>query len=402
MTPHRASDSALRGAVAAEAGGGPSRILPLDGLRGIAVLVVVIHNSAWIAGESQHFLLKLTTAITATGWLGVQIFFALSGFLITGILLDTVGQSGYFRSFYLRRSLRIFPLYYVFLLLVLVLALVLGAGATFTAPAWYYWVYLQNWFTPFHESPHALAHLWSLAVEEQFYLLWALIVWGVSRRGLVRLCIGLLLVTPIIRLLLREAGLPQITAYDFTIARWDALAAGALVALLARDAWGREWLARWQGWAVAASVLGVAAVVAIQHGFHQDSLGTQVIGQSGIAVISAGIIAMTAVGAGDRYAQVRRALSLPGLRTLGKYSYAMYIFHLPIARLLEPVLGEVVRGPDTPWRLLRLSLYVALVLGLTLVCSLVSWRVLEQPCLRLKDRIAPRPAAVPGLGATAQ
>lgn len=368
-----------------------ARSLPLDGLRGIAVLIVVIHNSAWIAGESQQFLLKLVSAFTATGWLGVQVFFALSGFLITGILVDTVGRPGYFRSFYLRRSLRIFPLYYVFLLLVLGLALTLGASATFAAPPWYYWVYLQNWFTPFHDSPHALAHLWSLAVEEQFYLLWALVVWGVSRRSLVRLCLGLLLVTPIIRLLLREAGLPQITAYDFTIARWDALAAGALVALLVRESHGRELLARWQGWAVAGAALGVAAVVAIQHGFHQDGLGTQVFGQSGIAVISAGIIAMTAVGPADRHSRLRHALSGPGLRTLGKYSYAMYIFHLPITRVLEPVLGEAVRGPDTPWRFLRLALYVALVLGLTLACALASWRWIEQPCLAWKERIAPRP-----------
>lgn len=374
-----------------EPSGTEARSTPLDGIRGVAIFIVLVHNSAWIAGESTRFLLKLATAITATGWLGVQLFFALSGYLITGILLDTKGSPDYFRSFYIRRSLRIFPLYYAFLLAMLVVALTLGSTAVIGPPPWYYWVYLQNWVSPLAAGYHGLAHLWSLAVEEQFYLAWAPVVWWLSRRGLTRLSVLLILVTPFIRAAIRAAGMPDNAAYEFTIARWDALAVGALIALLVRDDAATRRLARWWGPITVGAAAALALLVAVQHGFHQDGWGTQVLGQSLVAILSGSlIVAATATGPAAPV-RVQRALSHPSLVVLGKYSYAMYMLHMPITRLLEPVLGEVVRGTDTPFRLLRLALYIGLVLGLSLLGAIVSWRVLERPFLDLKDRFAPRP-----------
>ncbi len=372
------------------------RLLPLDGVRGLAVLIVIVHNSAWIAGESEHLLLKLVNAVAATGWIGVQLFFVLSGFLITGILLDTRGQAAYFRSFYVRRILRIFPLYYAIVALIILVAPVLAwspawAAAVRESHSWAYWLYVQNWMT---SSPgiDALSHTWSLAVEEQFYLVWPLVVWSVGRRGLTNLCLVAILGTPFIRLGLWLPGAGTSPAYVFTIARWDALAAGALVALLVRDAGGRRLLVRWRGRVAMLAAIALVALIVAERGFHSFDLWVLVIGQSLIALLSASLIACAVEDGPHAPRRLQGWLSTPWLRTAGKYSYAMYLFHQPIQQFLTPLLGEAVRSADTPWRLVRLSLYILLVLALTLLASLASWRLIEKPCLDLKDRIAPRVA----------
>lgn len=372
------------------------RLLPLDGVRGLAVLVVIIHNSGWIAGESQLFVLKLANAIMATGWIGVQVFFVLSGFLITGILLDTKGKPHFFRSFYLRRVLRIFPLYYLVVALVVVVAPLLAwspawAAAIRNSHRWAYWLYVQNWVTT---SPgiDALSHTWSLAVEEQFYLVWPLVLWFLGRRGLSRLCLFAIITTPFIRLALRISGTDPNVVYALTVTRWDALAAGALVAILVRDAAGRTLLARWQGRLVALAGIGLVTLVVRERGFHSFDLPVQVVGQSLVAILSATLVALAVEEGPEAPRRFQAFLSMRTFRTLGKYSYAMYLFHQPIQQFLTPILGDQVRGADSPWRLARLSLYLLLVLTLTFLAALASWRVIEKPCLDLKDRIAPRAA----------
>ena len=370
--------------------------LPLDGVRGLAILIVIIHNSAWIAGESRHILLKLTTAITATGWIGVSLFFALSGFLITGILLDTKSRPGFFRSFYLRRTLRIFPLYYAVIAFTVFVAPLIAWSPTWAdsvrANQWPFWLYLTNWILPFNKMIFGLSTFWSLAVEEQFYLFWPLLVWSFTRRRLLTFCLIVMAATPFIRLGLRLSGLPDNASYFWTIARWDALVAGAVVAALLRDDTGRLLLARWQGRLAALSAGALGALVAWQHGFHSDLMGTQVIGQSLIALLSACLLAFAVADGAGGPTRLQRWLSAPGLRTLGKYSYAMYIFHFPIHQLLFPIAEELVRGDDTAWRLARLAVYILVVLTLSLLAALGSWRLIEKPFLDLKDRIAPRPA----------
>ena len=147
-----------------------------DGVRGLAILVVLIHNAAWINAGTGSFLLKLTLAITSTGWVGVQLFFVLSGYLITGILVDALGSPRYFRHFYIRRTLRIFPLYYAALLVALFVVPQVAQVPAWAAAArqnqWWYWSYLSNWGAPFGHGIAGLPHFWSLAVEEQFYLCW--------------------------------------------------------------------------------------------------------------------------------------------------------------------------------------------------------------------------------------
>jgi peptidoglycan/LPS O-acetylase OafA/YrhL len=369
------------------------RLAALDGVRGVAILIVLIHNAAFVLGPSSLYPLKIVSALTATGWVGVQLFFVLSGFLITGILLETRHQRGYFRKFYVRRTLRIFPLYYAFLCGALLLfPLVADPGWTDVARRnqWWYWTYTTNWGGPFGHVIPGLSHFWSLAVEEQFYLFWPLVVWFLSPRALRDLCVVVIGATPFIRWILTDLGLPTAASYQFTVARWDALAFGALLAVLMRDADGRATLERRLGAITALSVAALVVFLAVEHGFHEDVRSVQVIGQTIAAALSFSLVGIGARPAPPETSPLHRTLSAPALSFLGKYSYAIYVFHFPIHRLASQWLSDAVNGEDTYWRLLRLLVYVAGVAAASIVAAMLSWRMIEKPFLDLKERLAPR------------
>jgi peptidoglycan/LPS O-acetylase OafA/YrhL len=369
------------------------RVPALDGIRGLAICLVMLQNVSWVMGINHTFVSKLYLSVAATGWSGVQVFFVLSGFLITGLLLDARGTARYFRDFYVRRTLRIFPLYYAFLAVVLLIVPLVVTLPTWTPVAranqvWY-WTYTSNWVNAFgHEIP-ALPHFWSLAVEEQFYLFWPLVVFATGSRGLVRICLTTLAVTPFVRLGLRLAGLPALTAYEFTVARWDALAAGALLAVLLGDPAGRAWLRRRMD-AIGAAGLVVLVLLALSlHGFHEDDLLVQTVGQSLIIVLAAWLIHAGVDPASRAGRTSRSAMSARWLRFLGRYSYAIYVFHFPIHTVASYYLGDAVRGADTPWRVVRTIAYLTGVALLSTLAALVSWHLLEKPCLDLRRRFAP-------------
>jgi len=199
----------------------------LDGLRGIAILLVLAHGFDVIQtrGGPGHDV----DLVLDVGWIGVQLFFVLSGFLITGILLDTRSSPHYFRKFWVRRALRIFPLYYG----VLLVAALFGHGSI------YLWTYTNNFATAFGHGDPTFPHFWSLAVEEQFYLLWPLVVWLVARRGVVALSVALSALAIASRIYARHRWGYE-AAYEFTPCRMDALAIGAGTAALIRsDRWRR-------------------------------------------------------------------------------------------------------------------------------------------------------------------
>lgn len=365
-----------------------------DGVRGLAILVVVIHNSEFIERSSSSFLIKVTSAITATGWTGVELFFVLSGFLITGILLDSRDAPRYFRNFYIRRVLRIFPLYYSVLFIALFVVPLIANAPTWTAivrhnQLWY-WAYVSNWGDAFGHGMPGFSHFWSLAVEEQFYLVWPMLIFLLSRRRMIGLCAVMIAVTPLVRLWLRHLGLPPDTAYEFTIARWDALAAGALLALLQRDAGAESRLARWMRDMTVVSGVALAGLTLAERGFHADDLVVQVVGQSLIALLSASLVFYCVTTAAGAAVPVQRVMSARWLRFFGKYSYAIYVFHMPIHRLASSRLADAVNAGDASTRFIKLVAYLACVLAASTLAAMVSWRILEKPCLDLKDRLAPR------------
>ena len=206
------------------------RIPALDGLRGIAVLLVMIYHFSYAWGFSASPVVTVYARLSGVGWMGVDLFFVLSGFLITGILHDCRGRDGYFSSFFARRSLRIFPLYYAFVLLVLPLSVWLQTGDAAPAVAalrdrggWYlgyavnFMVALDGgWAT---SMPHT-EHLWSLALEEQFYLVWPPLVLLLSRRALIRTSAVLVVVALAARTVLCAAGRARPPRTSFPSRGW--------------------------------------------------------------------------------------------------------------------------------------------------------------------------------------
>jgi len=205
------------------------RSLQLDAVRGLAVLLVLLHNTDIYPSLHLHL-------ISANGWIGVDLFFVLSGFLITGILLDTKQSAGYFTNFYARRCLRIWPLYYSLLLFMFVIVPILRPSdghAVFEArssPWWAFPVFLQNFLIPIPTmATGALGVTWSLAVEEQFYLVWPVVVKFCSQAQLRKIAIAVICISPALRYYL---ALHQVNIYSNTFCRLDGLMAGALLALV--------------------------------------------------------------------------------------------------------------------------------------------------------------------------
>src|SRR5271163_421935 len=208
------------------------RLRQLDALRGLAVLLVLLHNT------DRYPSLHLQW-ISSNGWMGVDLFFVLSGLLITGILLDTKRSEGYFTNFYARRCLRIWPLYYSALLFMFVIVPLLHPsegqnvfGAR-SSPWWAYPLFLQNFLVPVPtNSTGLLGVTWSLAVEEQFYLVWPLVVRFCTEAQLRKIAIAVVCLSPVLRFYL---SLHQVNIYSNTFCRLDGLMAGALLAILIRS-----------------------------------------------------------------------------------------------------------------------------------------------------------------------
>jgi len=205
----------------------------LDTLRALAIVIVIIFHL-------QSFLPNILEPIADIGWMGVDLFFVLSGFLITGILIDTKRSDGYFKNFYARRCLRIWPLYYSLLLFMFVIVPILRPSEAHTvfaarsSPWWGYLIFLQNFLIPIPtKATGALGVTWSLAVEEQFYLVWPLVVRFCNEAQLRKVATAVICISPMLRFYLVQH---HVNIYSNTFCRLDGFMAGALLALLIRSA----------------------------------------------------------------------------------------------------------------------------------------------------------------------
>ncbi|RPH56400.1 acyltransferase [bacterium] len=382
----------------------PAPRLPvLDGLRGVAILLVlVLHFTMYGGTPGVAGIDGFVHRFALAGWIGVDLFFVLSGFLITGILWDAKGGERYFRNFYARRLLRIFPLYYGALVVFLVLLPLLWpahAGlARLRGEGVWYWTYLVNFQIAREGWPDfgALGHFWSLAVEEQFYLLWPVAVFLLRRRPLMALCAGAGGMAVGVRLALHLAD-REPAAFVLLPARVDALAAGALLALAVRGPGGLPAALRWAKPAAVASLAGLAAIFIWKRGLPAEDPAVAVAGYSLLAVLFAGVLTLALAAAPE--GRAGRWLAAPGLAFFGRYSYGLYVLHHPLLFLKPEWLSY---GSLPEW-----LLFVAAGTGVTVVLALLSWNLWEKPFLDLKDRFpyasAPRedrgtpPAAAPAL-----
>jgi peptidoglycan/LPS O-acetylase OafA/YrhL len=332
-----------------------NRIPELDGLRGIAILAVLMFHL------TPSKIPLLAAYFVQAGWLGVDLFFILSGYLITGILLDTVGRPGYYRNFILRRTLRIFPAYYALLAIA-------GAG-------WWYFAYLGN-IQSFlqNEWPAVpLIPLWSLQVEEQFYLTFPLLVALVTRKNLARILVAAMIVTPLLRIAMVWAMPANITGtYVLTPCRMDTLALGGLVAIAQRDF--ASWLTT--RWIAPITALSAAVIVAIcwRYGPTPWSTAMRTAGFTASAFLFAGILILLVHQRSRVLIEICRFQPLVWMGTI---SYGMYLIHLAMFNFIR---GHP-RGFEPGGWLEALLSFVA-----TIAAAWLSWRFFESPILRLRER----------------
>jgi peptidoglycan/LPS O-acetylase OafA/YrhL len=375
----------------------------LDGIRGLAVLgVIVFHETVLVPATGfDHQFLRVTSLLNC----GVDLFFVLSGFLITGILFDSRASAHYYRNFYARRALRIIPLYYA------VLFVAFAVLPWFNHPKlekWghtgglgqvWYWLFLSNWSLAFAAKGfrHGMVDLsWTLSIEEQFYLTWPLVIHTFSRRRLMQICGGLVVVSLLVRLGLVLAGQPPIRVALVTPARMDALGMGAWVALAVRGGAGFSGLvagARWVGALAGALALGLAL-----NPHSAGGLGFDLMQIFYPTALAAAFTSLLILAAGARGSWLSAALRGPFLTTFGVFSYALYLFHNPVQALLRDTIFRPERFPTLFGSPLpgQLVFYVVATVP-AVVLAWLSWHLYEKPWLSLK-RFFPasdRPPAPP-------
>ncbi len=360
----------------------------LDGLRGIAIALVVVYHSVRYGGIQPTVAFdRIFFKLGLSGWSGVDLFFVISGFLITGILCDAKGGDRYFRNFYARRILRIFPLYYGFLFfLFVILPLLAPLGDEFSSllkDKLWYWTYLVNVLIALKGWPPVrdIEHFWSLAVEEQFYLVWPWIVLILTRRALMRTCLAIAAGSLGVRVALRAMAQP-LAAYVLTPSRMDALALGGLLALIAREPGGLSRLAKWARPAVVSSAVFLGMIFLWRHGLTFRHAVVQTIGFTLLAILYGGILAVAVASPPDTVAG--RLFADRFLSFLGRYSYAVYVFHLPVIFYMGRFFnaGGIPRlaGSQLPGQLL----FTTSAASVSLAAALVSWHLYEAQFLKLK------------------
>lgn len=364
-----------------------TRFPALDGLRALAITMVFARHYG--GGAHGGLLLRLFNDVRTYGWTGVDLFFVLSGFLITGILYDTQADSKYFKRFFARRAFRILPVFYIVFLVLLLLTPIFQ----------YEWrwghlsfaLYLGNMFGNFNFTLYGIvsanhpaasvsfAHFWSLCVEEQFYLLWPLGVWLIRDR--IRL-IQVAVILSVLAIVLRFAMLwhfPPMVASTWIMRtlpfRMDSLLAGAILSLVLRgpnaDKWQRS--SKWFFLVFGASCIGIFTLPEQSQLYWINSLGLSL-----LALASAGLIGCTLRSGSPAF----RLFYLKPLRILGKYSYGFYIYHL----LFVAAWVRLLVFLDARLHSLALAGLIALPCNfiLTFLVSKLSYDLIEVRFLRFK------------------
>jgi peptidoglycan/LPS O-acetylase OafA/YrhL len=324
----------------------------LDGVRGVAVLMVfLVHYGG--GAKSSNFLLHTVGVSVQAGWSGVTLFFILSGFLISGILWDARNGQHYWRNFYMRRTLRIFPLYYASLLLVFLTAAVAGNARFCVTHIYVYVLYLQNIPLPFGAgtlgSPLVLTHFWSLAVEEQFYILWPFLLIRMKTLDQAkRLCLAIFFCSAIFRIvawyLLPAAPDPTGIAvhrvfhgaYGFTLSRAGELAAGAYLAMCYRDPilWPR--IKAMAPYICIAGLAGFLTSAAYAHTLTDECAANFMVG---LPCITIGLAALVVLALDNGF--INRIFCFTPLRWLGGISYGFYVFHVLFTPLFSWVVATI-------------------------------------------------------------
>ena len=365
----------------------------LDGIRGVAIIAVLAcHlNNEKVVIASFGMAGALFSKLSLAGATGVDLFFVLSGFLITGILIDTRDSSRFLRNFYARRVLRIFPLYYGTLVLVLYLYPLFVAfdnGAKNVLDnQWWLWTYTNNFpyqRTPWNDSDlFWLGHYWSLAVEEQFYLVWPLVIYSFGPANVKRIIYTTALISTSAALYCAigpEKSMFTLVGWT-TITRSGGLVLGALVSFKVREpGWLRSVPEKAKKYAVIFGALFLGLVLLPRNlAFHDAVNGVL---HPVAWVFSCALILLVIGGRDD--ALPKRLLSRPLLTNFGKYSYGIYVYHFLFLPLFFKVatMQKLVELTGIP--ILGVLLYYLYIVASVYAVSWLSWMLFERQLLKLK------------------
>jgi peptidoglycan/LPS O-acetylase OafA/YrhL len=350
----------------------------LDTLRGVAILgVLFLHGFYWqYSGFRFSRVPQLLLLATKPGWLGVNLFFVLSGFLITGILLDSRDKPDYYRRFYTRRALRILPAYYLLLIL---LAALRQASAAYLGLSF---AYLAN-LTILFGVPNNYGVLWSLAVEEHYYIAWPALLRHSSSRSVAALALGICLAEPVLRAVAFQTGHASgITTYTWFVA--DGLAMGGLLAVVLRSTLGWRQLQRLCG-LLLATASGVAILGRPFGMLTRDNLLGAALQLTVINLGFTGVVLLVLLlGAGSW----SRFVNNPALGFLGYVSYGLYLVHLLIFRIYDKLVQlcwPQLQPQDGQFALIVLRFVCAA--GFSVGLAYLSRRFFEERFLSLKDRL---------------
>lgn len=315
--------------------------------------------------------------------MAVPLFFVLSGFLICGILIDTRERAGYFRIFYSRRTIRVFPLYYLTVLSVGLCCILNGNSLSFHF--WTHLLYIQNLFPGYAAGKWVpwgmISHLWSMGVEEQFYVIWPLVVWFCpNRRVLLRVTLSLIAFIVILRFATPWLKITSSFVYFWTPTRVDAILLGAVLAIIR----GRPIYARLERIAKYVALAGVAAIIVIAILTGDASATSRLRAAFMIPLwnlMAAGMV-MAVMQEGSTLC---RMCSGKRICWLGARSYGLYLFHFTYLGWFFGSFTPGIANFIPFWCAYLIA--VAVVFWLTVLLATVSYRIIEQPAMNLKKRL---------------
>lgn len=357
-----------------------SRDSALDGLRGIAILLVIFHHTGLNLSPAHLQLpwVQIFSRVTEHFWSGVDLFFVLSGYLITGILLNTRHSPNYYSAFYLRRAVRIFPLYYSVLIpLFIFVFLANSMGHRFGHFDLNPWIittaltYTLNFLISIpgtHDQvPLLLTHFWSLCVEEQFYAFWPPLVRRLSTISLKTLIVFFIFMSLAFRIGFWILDFRHAMG-AFPLSRLDGLACGAGIAILCSESNGFRY---WRPVAITTS-LGFLAQMCMDTGYYFPRVLPRSLAILAFAAILARIVTFPK-------SRIRTAIDRPWLRFFGKYSYALYIIHPFVLFVVAHRLPRNLVPPA-----LDFFQFQILIVAISTAAALLTWRFIESPALNLK------------------
>jgi peptidoglycan/LPS O-acetylase OafA/YrhL len=349
----------------------------LDGVRAIAVLLVVWSHFPYVAGSAVSLSIWKVGQALRTGYVGVDLFFVLSGFLITRILLNELKRTGEisYRNFFIKRVLRIFPIYYL-CIAIFALCFAWNRDLLFSLSS-----YTFNWYKPFHPEPIALEHTWSLSVEEQFYLLWPPLI-AVLPYMLRGMTTGFIIpaLSIVIALAISahfESVLAANIIYMSTATRMISLSLGAYLAVM--ESSGRV-LKAWQSISILAAGAAVLLLDNVARGMHVIAPGGFYwsVALLGYATLCCGAVAAMIFPGGKIVSAAKRVLTLRPIRYIGKISYGLYLYHLLILFLLNIAPFQTDGVGTSVWLLSAAAV-------LTFAVAHLSYRYIELPLLGLRS-----------------